>query len=43
MGVSATPDAVPGADMLIGLDVLRMTRVYVAYQARELLIDEGAP
>jgi predicted aspartyl protease len=31
------------ADMLIGLDVLRMTRVYVAYEARAVLIDEGAP
>ena len=41
VGVSETPNAVPGADMLIGLDVLRMARVYVAYQAGVLLIDEG--
>ena len=43
IGVAQTPTAVPGADMLLGLDVLRMTRIYVAYQAGELLIDEGGP
>lgn len=42
IAVAATPDAVPDADMLIGLDLLRLTRVYVAYQAGELLIDEGS-
>ena len=43
IGVAQTPNAVPEADMLLGLDVLRMTRVYVAYQAGEMLIDEGSP
>ncbi len=34
-------DVAPDVDMVIGLDVLRMARVYVAYNAGELLIDEG--
>ena len=43
VGVAQTPTAVPEGDMLLGLDVLRRTRIYVAYQAGELLIDEGSP
>lgn len=43
INVAETPNAVPDADMLLGLDVLRRTRIYVAYQAGELLIDEGSP
>ena len=32
---------VPDGDMIIGLDVLRMARIYVAYSAGVVLIDEG--
>ena len=32
-----------GVDMIIGVDVLRLTRFYVAYDARAVLIDDGQP
>ena len=32
-----------GVDMIIGADVLCLTRFYVAYGARALLIDDGQP
>ncbi len=39
--VAVGPIGIDDVDMVIGLDVLSMTRFYVAYQAHTLMIDEG--
>lgn len=42
LDVAVGPTGSDDVDMIIGLDVLGLTRFYVAYQAHTLMIDEGA-